>query len=65
MAQLCFDYDAGRFNLSGKEVHCGDTLALLIDGQWKPCRIELTAQDEWYAVGYPALRLDGLQACWR
>lgn len=39
-----------RFELAGREIHCGDVLELEIDGAWVPARIEWSDRLEWYAV---------------
>lgn len=39
-------------------LHCGDTLDVLIDGEWIPTRIEMA--DDWYLVGVKVDDLIGL-----
>lgn len=39
-------------------LHCGDTMEVLIDGNWIPTRIEM--DDDWYLVGIPCRDLIGL-----
>lgn len=38
--------------------HCGDCFDVEMDGDWVPVRIEM--DDDWYLVGVPKIRLDGL-----
>ena len=39
-------------------LHCGDCFDVEMDGDWVPVRIEM--DDDWYLVGVPKIRLDGL-----
>ena len=39
-------------------LHCGDCLDVEMDGDWVPVRIEM--DEDWYLVGVPELRLEGL-----
>ena len=39
-------------------LHCGECMDVLIDGQWKPTRIEM--DDDWYLVGIKTDNLIGL-----
>ena len=40
-------------------LHCGETMEVLIDGQWVPTRIE--KGNDWYLVGIKTKNLLGLQ----
>lgn len=40
-------------------LHCGETMEVLIDGQWIPTRIEKSSV--WYLVGIKTKTLPGLQ----
>ena len=40
-------------------LHCGETMEVLIDGQWVPTRIE--KGNDWYLVGIKTKDLPGLQ----
>lgn len=42
------------------DFHCGDTLEILIDGQWKETRIE--CGEDWFLVGFPGVALDNIKA---
>lgn len=33
-------------------LHCGDTLEVMVDGAWTPCRMEMDS-GIWYLVGAP------------
>ena len=33
--------------------HCGKTMEVLIDEEWKPTRIEMSIDREWYLVDTP------------
>lgn len=40
-------------------LHCGETMEVLINGQWIPTRIEKSS--DWYLVGIKTKSLPGLQ----
>lgn len=42
-------------------LHCGDCFDVMISGKWKPTRIEMNMEQEWYLVGVRAGDLNGLQ----
>ena len=62
---LIYDEDQDRidirFGLSNYYggLHCGETMDVLIDGQWIPTRIEKGR--DWYLVGIKTTFLPGLQ----
>lgn len=57
--RLKYNYDNGRYGLivSGdwekQGFHCGDTMEVLIDGDWIKTRIEMNFNQKWYLVGTP------------
>ena len=44
------------------DFHCGDVIELELCGVWVQTRIEMNGCGEWYAVGLPVLKLEGLTA---
>lgn len=42
-------------------LHCGDCFDMMIGGKWKPTRIEMNMEQEWYLVGVRAGDLNGLR----
>lgn len=42
-------------------LHCGDCFDVMIGGKWKPTRIEMNMEQEWYLVGVRAGDLNGLR----
>ena len=42
-------------------LHCGDCFDGMIGGKWKPTRIEMNMEQEWYLVGVRAEDLNGLR----
>lgn len=42
-------------------LHCGDCFDVMIGGKWKPTRIEMNMEQEWYLVGGRAGDLNGLR----
>lgn len=69
VGNLFFDKEMGRYDIrfkySLKEpsafyggLHCGECFEVEVPGTWMPVRIELG--DDWYLVGLPNVRLDGL-----
>ena len=63
---LVYDEQSGRMDIRfGLEayyggLHCGTTMEVFIEEQWRPTRIELSANNQWYLVGVPAKQLAGL-----
>ena len=61
---LVQDESSGRIDIrfSMEEYYgglrCGETMEVLIDGNWIPTRIEM--DDDWYLVGIPCRDLIGL-----
>lgn len=64
---LRFNYDTQRYlicnevgiDLTYGGLHCGFCFDALIDDRWVPVRLEYG--NDWYLVGHPGLRLDGLK----
>ena len=66
---LYYDSDIDRYNFhyvdsDGENcdyggIHCGEVFEFLLNGVWVPARIEKF--NEWYLVGLPGLKLDGLE----
>ena len=63
-ANLFYDSEMGRYDIRfGLEehyggLHCGECFEVKADQGWVPVRIEMG--DDWYLVGLPNIRLDGL-----
>lgn len=61
---LFYDKESGRYDIRfGMEsyyggLHCGECLEVKINDVWVPVRIEM--DEDWYLVGLPLKRLDGL-----
>lgn len=61
---LVYDSESERIDIRfGPEdyyggLHCGECMDVLIDGKWKPTRIEMG--DDWYLVGIKTKNLIGL-----
>lgn len=61
---LFYDKESGRYDIRfGMEsyyggLHCGECFEVKINDVWVPVRIEM--DEDWYMVGLPLKRLDGL-----
>lgn len=61
---LFYDKESGRYDIRfGMEsyyggLHCGECFEVKINDIWVPVRIEM--DEDWYLVGLPLKRLDGL-----
>ena len=61
---LFYDKESGRYDIRfGMEsyyggLHCGECFEVKINDVWVPVRIEM--DENWYLVGLPLKRLDGL-----
>lgn len=61
---LFYDPETGRYDIRfGLEsyyggLHCGECFDVKVEDEWIPVRIEM--DEEWYLVGLPYTRLDGL-----
>lgn len=66
---LFFDKESGRYNFNYKDsdgdehnyggIHCGEVFDFKLNDVWIPARVEMA--DDWYLVGLPGLKLDGLE----
>ena len=66
--QIGYDLQGKRLVLGDDDIHCGDVLEVALPDssggfELTPVRIEFS--DQWYIVGYPAVRPEGLWACWQ
>lgn len=67
--KLYYDKASGRYSFSYKDsdgetqdyggIHCGEGFEVLLNDVWVPTRMEMAG--EWYFVGLPGLKLDGLR----
>ena len=61
---LFYDKESGRYDIRfGMEsyyggLHCGECFEVKINDVWVPVRIEM--DEDWYLVGLPLKRFDGL-----
>lgn len=61
---LFYDKESGRYDIRfGMKsyyggLHCGECFEVKINDVWVPVRIEM--DEDWYLVGLPLKRLDGL-----
>ena len=61
---LFYDKESGRYDIRfGMEsyyggLHCGECFEVKINDVWVPVRIDM--DEDWYLVGLPLKRLDGL-----
>jgi len=53
------DEDGDRRNYGG--IHCGEVFEFKVNDIWVPARVELNMERQWYLVGLPGLKLDGLE----
>lgn len=65
---LFYDKSCGRYNFYYDEdemereyggIHCGEVFEFNLNGVWVPARIEMC--NDWYLVGLPGLKLEGLE----
>ena len=42
-------------------LHCGETMEVFVKNQWKPTRIEMSFEGDWYLVGVKTDSLVGLR----
>ncbi len=67
--KLFYDKDGGRYNFNYRDedgdirdyggIHCGEVFEFKLNDVWVPTRVEKA--DNWYLVGLPGLKLDGLE----
>lgn len=61
---LFYDKESGRYDIRFEmesyygDLHCGECFEVKINDVWVPVRIEM--DEDWYLVGLPLKRLDGL-----
>lgn len=61
---LWYDKESGRYDIRfGLEeyyggLHCGECFDVKVEGKWISVRIEM--DEDWYLVGLPNVKLDGL-----
>lgn len=66
---LFYDKDSGRYNFNYKDddgdirdyggIHCGEVFEFKLNDIWVPARVEMG--EDWYLVGLPDLKLEGLE----
>ena len=56
---MCKEFQENRRDYGG--IHCGEVFEFRLNEVWIPARVEMGADREWYLVGLPGLRLDGLE----
>ncbi len=42
-------------------LHCGETMEVFVKNQWRPTRIEMSFEGDWYLVGVKTDSLVGLR----
>lgn len=67
--KLYYDKESGRYSFRYKDsdgherdyggIHCGEVFEFNLNGVWVLARVEMG--DDWYLVGLPGLKLDGLE----
>ena len=64
---LIFDKETGRFDIRfGLNdyyggLHCGECFDVFAGDKWKPTRIEMGMEQNWYLVGIKTDNLEGLR----
>ena len=64
---LISDRDTGRFDIRfglndyHGGLHCGECFDVFAGGKWKPTRIEMGMEQNWYLVGIKTDSLEGLR----
>ena len=53
------DEDGDKRGYGG--IHCGEVFEFKLNDIWVPARVEMGMDNQWYLVGLPGLRLDGLE----
>lgn len=66
---LYYDKECGRYNFDYIDedghkrdyegIYCGEVFEFQLNGVWVPARVEMS--EDWYLVGLPGLKLDGLE----
>lgn len=57
---FCYEDDDMVKNYGG--IHCGEVFEFYLNDVWVPARIEMG--NDWYLVGLPGLKLEGLEVRW-
>ena len=67
--KLYYDKECGRYSFRYKDsdgherdyggIHCGEVFEFNLNGVWVLAHVEMG--DDWYLVGLPGLKLDGLE----
>ncbi|MBQ9990662.1 MAG: DUF5348 domain-containing protein [Lachnospiraceae bacterium] len=67
--RLFYDKGSGRYDFHYKDddedecdyggIHCGEVFEFKLNDIWVSARVEMA--DDWYLVGLPGLKLDGLE----
>ena len=67
---LFYDKELGRYNFYYDDegeprdyggIHCGEVFEFRLNDVWVPARVEMGMDRQWYLVGLPGLKLDGLE----
>lgn len=64
---LYYDQEDGRYHIRfGVEsyyggLHCGECFEVRVKDAWVSVRIEMNIEGQWYLVGFPRTKLDGLR----
>ena len=66
---LFYDKECGRYDFIYKDedgddrdyggIHCGEVFEFKLNDVWVPARMEMNA--DWYLVGLPGLKINGLE----
>lgn len=69
--RLFYDKECGRYNFHYEDedgdrrdyggIHCGEVFEFKFNDVWVPARVEMSMNQEWYLVGLPGLKLDGVE----
>lgn len=59
---LRYHPDDDRWMLGDRELHCGDALQVMVNGQWRKTRMEMDGNNEWYLVGLRDVNMADLPA---
>lgn len=66
--KLFYDRSCGRYNfyymdegieMDYEGIHCGEVFEFKVNGVWVPARVEIC--DDWYLVGLPGVKLEGME----
>lgn len=64
---LIYDPETERYDIRFGQndfyggLHSGECFDVFAGGKWKPTRIEMNCEQEWYLVGIKTDKLDGLR----